>query len=83
MCPATRARYPFLIERCLIWLDLAGKAHLSSVVLGYHHQPGGILVQSVHYAGANRAADSLEVRVVGEEGIYQCTSILACGGGNE
>ena len=52
-------------------LNLLRQVVMSAFVLGGNHQAGGVLVQAVDDAGANLAADALDVGAEGEQAVDQ------------
>jgi len=52
--------------------QLPGEVLVGGVVLGHHHQPAGVLVESMHNAGPGNAADARQaVPAMGQQGIDQ------------
>ena len=52
-------------------LNLLREVVMGSLILSGNHQAGGILVKAVNDAGANLAADTLDVRAEGEQAVDQ------------
>ena len=60
--------------------ELRGQRLMSAVVLGHHHQPGGVLVQPVHDAGPPDAADPGKARAaMRDQRVDQCAGLVAGG----
>ena len=61
--------------------ELRGQRLWAQVVLGRHHQPGGVLVEPVHDAGAADAADAGQAcAAMGDQRVDQRAGLVAGGG---
>ena len=61
--------------------ELRGQRLVRAVVLGHHHQPGGVLVEPVHDARAPDAADPGQARAaMGDQRVDQRAGLVAGGG---
>ena len=60
--------------------ELRGQRFMRAVVLGHHHQPGGVLVEPVHDAGPLDAADAGKARAaMGDQRVDQRAGLVAGG----
>jgi hypothetical protein len=61
--------------------ELLGQRFVRAIVLGRHHQPGGVLVEPVHDAGALDAADPGKAGpAMGDQCIHQRAGLVPGGG---
>ena len=71
-------RHVLLLDLAI--LELTGKLLVRRVVLGYHHQPRGAAIQSMHDARASLAADATQIVDMMEQRIHQRPGLVSSGG---